>query len=97
MNIMELIFAFAPFIVIMVVFWFILIRPEKKRQKNYSAMLTELKVNDKVITKGGIIGIIIKINGEEIIIESERTKIKILKQAISSKLEKGEKLEDKVL
>ncbi|WP_055071190.1 preprotein translocase subunit YajC [Clostridium massiliamazoniense] len=97
MNILELIYAFVPFIFIIAIFWFMLVRPEKKRQKVYSAMIQELKVNDKIITKGGIIGIIIKINGEELVIESERTKLKIMRKAVSSKLEKGEKLEDKLL
>lgn len=97
MNIGEPIFAFMPFVFIMGIFWFMLVRPEKKKQKSYSAMIQELKVNDKVITKGGIVGIIIKINGEELIIESERTKLKVIRQAVSSKLEKGEKLEDKSL
>ncbi|MGL5615479.1 MAG: preprotein translocase subunit YajC [Sarcina sp.] len=97
MKMGEFVFAFAPFIIIMVVFWFILVRPERKRQKEYNAMLKELKVNDKVITKGGIIGTIIKISGEEVIIESERTKLKVAKQCVTVKLEKGEKVEDKTL
>lgn len=97
MNIFGLIYTCVPFIFIIAIFWFMLVRPEKKRQKIYSAMIQDLKVNDKIITKGGIIGIIIKINGEELIIESERTKLKIMRKAVSSKLEKGEKLEDKSL
>lgn len=46
----------APFILLMVGFWFLLILPQRKKQKEHEKMITEIKVGDKVITSGGICG-----------------------------------------
>ncbi|MDU4133259.1 MAG: preprotein translocase subunit YajC [Clostridium perfringens] len=63
--------------------------PEKKRKKKYDAMIDELKVNDKIITRGGIIGRIVKLKDDSVIIETtqDRTKIEFSKQGISSKFD----------
>ena len=88
-TMINLLATIGPFILMFVVFYFILILPEKKRKKKYDEMLNELKVNEKVITRGGIVGRIIKINEETIVIEtsSDRTKIELTKQGVSSKVE----------
>ena len=87
MSILETI---GPFILMFVVFYFILIVPEKKRKKKYGEMLNELQANDKIITRGGIIGKIIKVTDESVAIEtsSDRTKLEITKQAIGTRVEK---------
>lgn len=86
---MEFLVTLIPLIFMFVIFYFILILPEKKRKKKYEGMLNELKVNDRVITRGGIIGRIVKINEENIVIEtsSDRTKIELTRQGISTKIE----------
>lgn len=88
-TMINLLATIGPFILMFVVFYFILILPEKKRKKKYDEMLNELKVNEKVITRGGIVGRIVKINDETIVIEtsSDRTKIELTKQGVSSKVE----------
>lgn len=88
-TMVNLLATIGPFILMFVVFYFILILPEKKRKKKYDEMLNELKVNEKVITRGGIVGRIIKVNDETIVIETsaDRTKIELTKQGISSKVE----------
>ena len=48
--------SFAPFILIFVLFYFLLIRPQQKRQKQHKAMLAALKKGDKVVTNGGLLG-----------------------------------------
>ena len=45
-----------PFILMFAIMYFLLILPEKKRNKKYNAMLSELQVNDEVLTRGGIVG-----------------------------------------
>ena len=50
---------FLPFILLMVGFWFLLIQPQRKKQKEHQKMLTELKPGDKVVTAGGIVGTIV--------------------------------------
>lgn len=83
---MQQILAFAPMILIFIVFYFMLVLPEKKRKKQYQEMLTSLKVNDEVLTRGGIMGKIVHLQEEFVILESgpDRTKFKVSKQGISA-------------
>lgn len=52
----EQIMSFVPFILIFVVMWFFMIRPQSKKQKEMAAMLDSVKAGDTVLTNGGIIG-----------------------------------------
>jgi preprotein translocase subunit YajC len=80
---------FLPLIIIFAIFYFILIRPQQQRQKKHKEMLNSLKVGDKVITIGGIYGIIREIKGDVFTLEiSKDIKINTTKNAIGSKREK---------
>ena len=59
---MEQLGAFLPLILIFIVFWVLLIRPQQKKMKQHRDMINNLKKGDKIVTSGGIIGTIIKIN-----------------------------------
>lgn len=87
---MNALIQFLPLILVFVVFYFVLIVPEKKRKKKYDAMLSELKINDDVMTRGGIIGRIVSLDEDNIVIEtsSDRTKIKFSKNAVANKIYK---------
>jgi len=76
---MEGIGAFLPLILIFGVFYILLIRPQQKKVKQHREMLNNLKRNDKVITSGGIIGNISKVNdNKELLVEiAENIEIKI--------------------
>lgn len=79
---------FLPLIIIFAIFYFILIRPQQQRQKKHKDMLDSLKVGDKVITIGGIYGIIREIKGEVFTLEiSKDVKINTTRSAIGSKRE----------
>ena len=79
-----------PFLVIFVLFYFMLIRPQMKQAKAHKLMLDELKSGDEVSTSGGILGKGTKINNQFAIIEvSKDVELKIHKQTIQTKLEKG--------
>lgn len=67
---MEMIASFLPMILLIVVFYFILIRPQRKKDKETKQMLANLKVGDNITTIGGIVGTIIKIKDEKIVIET---------------------------
>ncbi len=67
---MSLIASFLPMILLIVVFYFLLIRPQRKRDKENREMLANLKVGDEIITIGGIVGTITKIKDEKIVIET---------------------------
>ncbi len=62
---------FIPLILIFVIFYFFLIRPQQKKVKDHKAMVEALKRGDKVITSGGIVGVV------ERIIDNEKVEIKI--------------------
>ncbi|MFQ6678146.1 MAG: preprotein translocase subunit YajC [Fidelibacterota bacterium] len=66
--------AFLPFILIMVVIYFLMIRPQSKRQKEKKQMMENLKKGDKVITIGGIHGTIagLKNNGKVVILKIDK-------------------------
>ncbi len=79
----QSIMSFLPIIGIIVVFYFFMIRPQMKKQKEAKKFVEQIKKGDKVVTIGGIIGKITEVTDNGYIIESENTKIKVLKSAIS--------------
>ncbi len=85
-------------VVMVAVFYFIGIRPQKKQEKETNAMRNSLVIGDEITTIGGIVGKIVNIREEMIIIEtgSDRTKMKIARWAIRSVEKKvGEEAEKK--
>ena len=75
-----------PYIVIFAVFYFLLIRPQRKRDKETKAMLEALKVGDQIVTIGGIYGKIINIKDDILTIEvgADKTKLKIARWAVKN-------------
>jgi preprotein translocase subunit YajC len=72
-----------PFVLIIVVFYFFMIRPQMKRQKELRKFRESLKKGDKVVTTGGIYGVVNDIKDQYVIVEvSEGVKIKIDKAAV---------------
>ena len=72
-------------VLLLVVMYFVMIRPQKKQEKEANAMRDNLEVGDEVTTIGGIVGRIVSIKDETCVIETSRdgTKIRFLKTAIS--------------
>ncbi len=70
---------------LLVIMYFMMIRPQKKQEKEQNNMRNNLAVGDEITTIGGIIGKIVSIKEETCVIETshERTKIRILKTAVS--------------
>ena len=82
--------SFLPLILIFVVFYFVLIRPQTKKQKEHQEMVNALEVGNEVVTAGGILGKIQDMNENYVQLEiSENVTIKIQRQTISSLLPKG--------
>ncbi len=80
--------SFLPFIFLILILYFLIIRPQQKRQKDHQRLLDDLKINDMVITSGGIIGKItnIKKDKDTVILridDSNNTKIEIRRVAIA--------------
>jgi preprotein translocase subunit YajC len=83
---------FLPWIAIIAIFYFLMIRPQQKKQKEHQKMLTDLKKGDKVVTTGGMFGTIVGINEKDNIIVlkiGEDVKVEFLKQYIAGRIEKG--------
>jgi preprotein translocase subunit YajC len=83
-----------PIIIMTAILYFVLVIPQNKRKKEYNSMMNNLKVNDEIITKGGLIGTIVSIQDEFVIIQSgpDRTKLKLAKAGILDKVNKVEEV-----
>ena len=81
---MEGFFSIGLIVLMFVVLYFFMIRPQKKQEKETNEMRNNLKVGDEITTIGGIIGKIVSIKEETVMIETghDRTKIRILKTAV---------------
>ena len=75
-----------PFVLMIAVFYFLLIRPQKKQEKQTAAMRNSLSVGDEITTIGGIIGRVTHVKDDVITIESgaDRNKIRIRKSAVAT-------------
>ena len=83
---------FIPLILIFVIFYFFLIRPQQKRAKDHLAMVAGLKRGDEVITSGGVIGIVERVMDDDRIevIFGDSAKVQVIKSTITSLLKKTE-------
>ena len=83
---------FIPLILIFVIFYFFLIRPQQKRVKDHKLMVENLKRGDEIITSGGIVGTIDKIMEDDRIevIIGDNVKVQIIRSTITSLLKKEE-------
>ena len=83
--IMGLAASILPLILILVVFYFLLIRPQQKRAKEHRQMLDNLKRGDKVITVGGVYGVVESVNPNTVVLKiAENVKVKFSKQSIAA-------------
>ncbi|MCI6693303.1 MULTISPECIES: preprotein translocase subunit YajC [unclassified Clostridium] len=92
MNKMEAILSLVvPFALMFALMYFLLILPEKKRTKKYNEMVSALEKNDEIVTRGGILGKIVIVEDDYVVIETsaERTKLRITKNGIASKINKA--------
>ena len=86
----EGLMSFLPFIIIFVLFYFMLIRPQMKQAKEHRTMLDALKTGDEIVTTTGILGKVVKLNNQFSTIEiASNVEIKIQKQTIQMLLPKG--------
>ena len=79
------------------IFYFLLIRPQQKKQKEHRQMLQNLKRGDRVLTSGGIYGTIVKIRNDIIHLEvSDQVRLRVNKSAISDLVAEGEKVFEEI-
>ncbi len=80
----------APLIILFVIFYFLLIRPQQKRAKEHKEMLSKVAKGDNIITTGGIHGRVTSVNEDTLTVEiAENTKVKISKDSITARKPQG--------
>jgi len=73
-----------PFLLIIIIFYFLLIRPQQKRQRQLQETISSLRIGDRVVTTGGILGVITTVRDSSFIIRSaDKTMIEIARTAIA--------------
>ena len=84
---------FIPLILLLVVMYFLLIRPQRKREKNINEMRSRVQVGDEIITIGGICGKVVKTKEESLVIQvgADKVKFEIMRWAVSKVVEKNER------
>lgn len=88
-----------PFALMILILWFMIIRPQRKRQKEMEDMINNLSIHDHVITSGGIYGTIVNIKKEKNIVvirvdETTNTKIEIQKSSIAGVIKQDKENEN---
>ena len=88
---------FLPIVLIFVIFYFLLIRPQQKKMKDHRAMIEAVRRGDSVVTGGGMVGKVTKVNddGTAEVEIAEGVKIKVLKGTIAEVRSKGEPSDSK--
>jgi preprotein translocase subunit YajC len=80
-----------PLVLIFVVFYFLLIRPQQRKMKAHREMIGALKRGDKVLTGGGIIGTVVKVEDNELLVEvAKDVRVRVARGTISDLLSKPE-------
>lgn len=74
----------APLVLIFIIFWFLLIRPQQKKMKEHAAKISAVQKNDQVVTGGGLIGKVTKVDAETVEVEiATGVKVKVVKTSLS--------------
>jgi preprotein translocase subunit YajC len=86
----SLLEALFPFIILFIVFYFLLIRPQSKRAKEHKKMVEALAKGDEVITQGGVYAKIVEVGEEAVTVEvADNVQVKLQRGAVASVLPKG--------
>src|ERR1700733_11072798 len=89
---MDMLQQFAPFIIVIGIFYFLLIRPQQQKAKQLKAQLSELRRGGNIITAGGIIGTVARVtNDDELSVEiAEGVRVRVLRSTVTGITAKGE-------
>ena len=81
---------FVPFIFIFIIMYFVMFRPQKKRQEQQQKLISALKTGDRVVTNGGVHGLISNVKETTVIVKvADNVKIEMEKSAITTVLKEG--------
>jgi preprotein translocase subunit YajC len=89
----DILLQLAPFILIFIIMWFLIIRPQQRRVKQHQEMIKALRRGDVVVTTGGLIGKITKVfeeNGEVEVEIAENVRVRVMRATVSEVRTKSE-------
>jgi preprotein translocase subunit YajC len=78
-----------PLVLLVVVFYFALIRPQQKKAKDHAELLKAVRPGDKIVTTGGVVGVIVSVKEKTLSVRSADSKFEIIKSAIAEITERG--------
>lgn len=80
----ALFFNAAPLVLVFIIFWFLMIRPQQKRMKEHQAAIAAVKKGDRVVTGGGLIGKVTKVSDSEVEVElGQGVKVRAVKSTLT--------------
>ena len=81
--------SFVPLILIFLIFYFLLIRPQQKRQKEHKLLLDAIQRGDEILTSGGIVGKVTKVDGEKLNVDiSSNVNVVVIRSTVADVLKK---------
>lgn len=87
---MQQIMPFVLIVLMFVIYYFILIRPQQKKQKQLDTMRNSLEIGDKIVTIGGFVGKVVNTKEDTVTIDVGQSRLTIMRWGISSKVEEDE-------
>ena len=92
----DLLIQFAPILLLVVIFWFLIFRPQQKRMKAQQAMLAAIQRGDTVVTTGGIVGKVTKaVDGEDLEVQiADAVRIKVVRHMVADVRSKAQPVND---
>ncbi len=92
----NMLVTFLPLIAIFAIFYFLMIRPQQKKMKQHKEMIGNLRRGDKVVTAGGFLGTVAKVNDDELDVEIARdVKVRVVRSTIAEVVSKTQPRADK--
>jgi preprotein translocase subunit YajC len=86
---------FVPMIVIFAIFYFMLIRPQQRKEKERRAMIAAVKTGDRIVFAGGILGTVVNVKETTLMVKvADNVKFEILRAAVSRVMDKDEKVQE---
>ena len=92
------IFSFGPIVIMVAIFYFMLIAPQRRRDKERRAMMENLKKGDRIVFSGGLLGTVTTVNEKTLMVKvAENVKLEITRASVGTVLEAGQDINDATL
>ncbi|HDI78048.1 MAG TPA: preprotein translocase subunit YajC [Desulfobacteraceae bacterium] len=87
--------AFIPLILMFAIFYFLLIRPQQKRAKQHREMIASLRKGDRVVSSGGLHGVITNVSDDVVTMEiAPKVRVKVSRNSIAALIKRGEQIKE---